>query len=199
MSVQSKTRKGRINNLKLDVDSGAIPERIYVRSKRDEEGDDAVLPTIDINQSPFDFPDDDEDGEIGETSPEEPTQMDEPPLREMPQVETVNDDDPISQRRKSTESGLPPEQMLERTVLMPPAENGTRVRDKNLEKEVLKYYKEKVQLHPDMINFRCRVNDEYEEIVAYTDIVDYIEQDQTWDGTWKFRKILDHQSPIISS
>ncbi|CAB9530017.1 hypothetical protein SEMRO_2710_G335260.1 [Seminavis robusta] len=85
--------KEGINNLKLDVESGAVPERIYVRSKRDEEGDDARLPTIDMNQSPFDLQDDDEEGEIRETIPGEPTPMDEPPLREMPQVDTVNDDD----------------------------------------------------------------------------------------------------------
>ena len=33
----------------------------------------------------------------------------------------------------------------------------------------------------------------YEEIVAYNDIVDFIEQDQTWDGLWKFKEILDHK------
>ncbi|CAB9531394.1 hypothetical protein SEMRO_3492_G348590.1 [Seminavis robusta] len=65
--------------------------------------------------------------------------------------------------------------------------------------ERVKYLKEKVQQHPDMFKFKCRVNDEYEELVAYNDNVDYIEQDQTWNGTWKFRKIFDHQGPIKSS
>ncbi|CAB9526097.1 hypothetical protein SEMRO_1776_G296900.1 [Seminavis robusta] len=82
--------------------------------------------------------------------------------------------------------------MLERNFLMPPAEDGTRVRAKILGR--VKYHKEKVQKHPDMIKFKCRVNDEYEEIVGYNDIVEHIEQDQNWDGTWKFRKIMDHQS-----
>ncbi|CAB9523774.1 hypothetical protein SEMRO_1454_G274090.1 [Seminavis robusta] len=85
------------------------------------------------------------------TTPEEPTPIDEPPLREIPQVETVNDDDDnIASHQKDepekgssntekpfifkkrqmktdnpTESGLPPEQMIERTFLMPPAEDGT--------------------------------------------------------------------------
>ncbi|CAB9509584.1 hypothetical protein SEMRO_395_G134170.1 [Seminavis robusta] len=76
--------------------------------------------------------------------------------------------------------------MLKRTFLLPPAEDGTRVKAKILER--VKYHKEKVQQHPDMIKFKFRVNDEYEEIVAYNDIVDYIEKDQTWDATWKFRK-----------
>ncbi|CAB9509585.1 hypothetical protein SEMRO_395_G134180.1 [Seminavis robusta] len=46
-----------------------------------------------MKQSPFDLPDDDEKGEIGETILEENSPMDEPPLRGMPQGETVNDDD----------------------------------------------------------------------------------------------------------
>ncbi|CAB9517529.1 hypothetical protein SEMRO_863_G212530.1 [Seminavis robusta] len=104
-----------------------------------------------MNQSPFDLPDNGEEGEIGETTPEEPTPIDEPPLREIPQVETVNDDDDnIASHRKDepekrssktekpfifnkrqmktdnpTKSGLPPEQMIERTFLIPPAEDGT--------------------------------------------------------------------------
>jgi len=39
----------------------------------------------------------------------------------------------------------------------------------------------------------CLVNDKYEEVVAYNDIVDYIEADDTLDGVWKFRRILDHK------
>jgi hypothetical protein len=29
--------------------------------------------------------------------------------------------------------------------------------------------------------------------VAYNDIVDYIEQDDSWDGVWKFKEILGHK------
>ncbi|CAB9523105.1 hypothetical protein SEMRO_1377_G267570.1 [Seminavis robusta] len=114
-----------------------------------------------MNQSPFDLPDDEEEGEIGETTPEESTLMDKPPLREMPPVETVNDDDNNIASHKNdepekgsssteepfifnkqqmrtdnpTESGLPPEQMIEMTFLMLPAEDDTRVRAKILLKE----------------------------------------------------------------
>ncbi len=37
------------------------------------------------------------------------------------------------------------------------------------------------------------MDDKYPEIVAYSDIVDYIEQDQTFDGVWKFKAILEHK------
>ena len=38
------------NNLKLDVEAGAVPERTYIKTKRK---DDEHLPTIDIRDSPF--------------------------------------------------------------------------------------------------------------------------------------------------
>ena len=40
-------------NLKLDTQSDAVPERVYIRSKRDDEGDDLVMPTIDMTSNPF--------------------------------------------------------------------------------------------------------------------------------------------------
>jgi hypothetical protein len=47
------------------------------------------------------------------------------------------------------------------------------------------------ELAAKITKFRCLI-DEY-EVVAYSDIVDYIEQDDTWDGVWKFKEILDHK------
>ena len=34
------------------------------------------------------------------------------------------------------------------------------------------------------------------KLSAYNDIIDFIEQDQTWDGIWKFRKIISHEGPL---
>ena len=214
--------KEGVNNLKLDVDAGAIPERIYVKSKR-MEGKDPKLPTIDMRQSPFDLPDEPEQGEqpvpeIGES----PSPMDEPPLREQPTVETVDDEDDLAdhvktppQKGESTadkpvefllrqmktdnpvETGLDPDDMIDRTFLMPPAEDGSRVRAKIIER--VNKLKDDAHQSPEFIKFKCLVNNEYEEVVAFNDIVDFIEQDQTWDGTWKFREILDHQGPLKPS
>jgi hypothetical protein len=97
------------NNLKLDTEAGAVPERIYIRSKRDGN-DQVVLPTIDMSTNPFDIedpvPDTKETGEntphqhvptredSGETQPEPiKTKNGEPP-KEAPlptQVETVDE------------------------------------------------------------------------------------------------------------
>ena len=41
------------NNLKLDVEANAVPERIYISSKRNEEDPNTKLPTIDISTDPF--------------------------------------------------------------------------------------------------------------------------------------------------
>jgi hypothetical protein len=77
---------------------------------------------------------------------------------------------------------------------MPPEEDGTRVRAKIIQR--VNDYKDGMMDDPELAakitKFRCLINDEYEE-VAYSDIVDYIEQDDTWDGVWKFKEILDHK------
>ena len=220
--------KEGVNNLKLDVEAGAIPERIYVRSKRDDEGDKVKLPTIDMNMNPFDLPDAIDEGEsppdlLDDEAEIPKSPMDEPPLKEMPEVETVNEDDdniavhqkdpppqgtstaedPMKLNKKlmkaanPVDAGLPPEEMIDRTFLMPEAEDGTRVRAKILER--VDQFKNGAMQDPAMAKFRCLVNNEYEEVVAYNEIVDFIEQDQTWDGIWKFREILRHEGPLKPS
>ena len=50
-----------------------------------------------------------------------------------------------------------------------------------------------LQDNEDYIKFVCLVNGEREEVVAYNQIVDHIEADQTFDGIWKYKEILDHK------
>jgi hypothetical protein len=200
------------NNLKLDVEAGAVPERIYIRSKRDKEGDDVILPTIDLTNNPFDI--DQTDPEEGETEEGESTDpMDDPPLSEQPVVETVEEDEDEPERPTTKEStkfdtdflrtdnptqpSLPPEEMIDRTFLMPPAEDGSRVRAKIIQH--INEHKDELATHPEVIRFKCLIDNKYEEVIAYNDIIDYIEQDDTWDGVWKFREILDHKGPIKPS
>ena len=141
--------------------------------------------------------------------------MDEECLKDRPTVETVDDnedlaahlcqsaewkpsrDNPDQKAADFTfnpipaanpmQPGLPPEEMIDRTFLMPKEEDGSRYRAKIVER--INATQEELAKDPDLIKFRCTVNDKYEEIVAYNDIVDYIEQDQTWDGLWKFKEI----------
>ena len=323
------------NNLKLDTQAGAVPERIYAQSKRNHPGPEHPsnrLPTIDITKSPFttepedptnttipakgepppteteaiipekgeppphtteantpnqgeqdndstasDLPDllppefqqnddyssDEEDDYVprkrskrsrrqrrtgmaptqeapasaldqGEksglsdlrTDEEQPdwSPMDDPPLKNIPIVETINEEGYIEglpeearpripgqsvvdnkpahlhsndmDTPNPTVTGLPPEEMIDRTFLMPAEQDGTRHRAKII--ELVNEHKKGLEDHPELVRFRCKVNDDYEEIVAYNDIVDYIEEDRTWEGVWKFREILDH-SPKLTA
>ena len=161
---------------------------------------------------------------LGEEDESYVSPFDSPPLSRRPIVEDVPEEDeliaehvkdkraPGAPNPKSeplkfdenfesvnpTEKGLPPEKVPGRYVLLPPDEEGTRVRAKIIER--IDDYKNGIdQSHPELIKFRCLVNDKYEDILAYTDIVDYIEKDQTWDGIWAFRNILGHQGPLRST
>ena len=41
------------NNLKLDTQAGAVPQRVYLTSESDEVGEDAILSTLDLSCEPF--------------------------------------------------------------------------------------------------------------------------------------------------
>ena len=87
---------------------------------------------------------------------------------------------------------LDPENMVGRTFLMPEAEDRTRARAKIVERII--EHKGQYEEDKDLILFKVRVGDDkYEEIVAYSDIVDYIEDQDGKDGLWKFEEILDHK------
>ena len=96
---------------------------------------------------------------------------------------------------RPTIPNLPPEEMIGRTFLMPPQENGTRLCAKILER--VRASHEELKANPDLIKFKCKLGDtELAEIVAYNDIVKYIKDDETWDGVWTFEEILAHEGPF---
>lgn len=126
---------------------------------------------------------------------------DKPPLKDNVK-ERLGKDKPRDFRAENlktpnpTVKGLSPEDMIGRTFLMPPEEDHTRHRAKiiGLVEDYKKGMDEKGSPWArERIKFKCLVNDDYEDIVSYNDIVDYIEEDQTWDGIWKFRRILKHK------
>ena len=53
--------------------------------------------------------------------------------------------------------------------------------------------KDEAHQDPTHIKFKCLVNNDFEEVVAYNDFVNFIEKDNTWDGVWNFEKILSHK------
>ena len=153
-----------------------------------------------------------EDGEKTYTSPmlntplrDEPSkkwteqdQLDLPEhLRNRKPGEKNSLDEPLKFYKKAlhtlnpTEKDLTPKEMVGRTFLMPPAPDGSRYRAKIM--STVRDLKEKAHSEPAFIKFKCLVNNDFEDVVAYNDIVDYIEKDTTWEGVWTFEKILDHQ------
>ena len=76
-----------------------------------------------------------------------------------------------------TERDLMPEEMIGRTFLMPPTADGSRYRAKIMSK--VQAMKEDAQSQPEFIKFKCIVNNDVEDVIAYNDIVDYIEMTQT--------------------
>ena len=77
---------------------------------------------------------------------------------------------------------------------MPPDDTGQRFRA-TIQERVGKL-KADYESDPKLVEFKVMVKDDFEEIVSYNDIVDFIEKDDTWDGVWKFREILTHKSGL---
>jgi len=90
--------------------------------------------------------------------------------------------------------GFTPEQMIGKTFLLPPEDDGTRQRAKIKEFHIQKNADN--HDNKEYIKFRCIRDDKKEEIVALNDIADYIEHDESWDGLWKFRRIVKHKGPL---
>jgi len=74
---------------------------------------------------------------------------------------------------------------------MPPTANGSRHRAKIMES--VHDVKDKAHKDPAHIKFRCLVNNDFEEVVACNDLVDFMEKDTAWEGVWTFEKILSHK------
>ena len=92
-----------------------------------------------------------------------------------------------------------PTDLVGRTFLMDPSDNGERYRAKIL--EAIVEDTEQLAKHPDRIKFLCSVNDEmYEEVLSYNEILDYINKQGEEDGeqaiVWKFKRIAAHQGPL---
>jgi len=158
-----------------------------------EDSDDDIPYSSPMDDTPLNqrlevmFPDEDED-----LPPHlrEPRPYGTPNPEEIPRNfsgQTLHTDNPV------LPNALPPDKMLDHTFLMPPEEGGTRHRAKIIALIDNHLAENDFEKQPECIKFKCLVNDKYEEIFAYNDIIDYIKADDTWDGVWKFLRILDHK------
>ena len=84
--------------------------------------------------------------------------------------------------------------LIDRTFLMPPEEDGTRVRAKVI--EAIQDKEAEDDNNPTMKKFKCSVDDgKYEAILSYNEILGKLEEDEE-AGIFKFKSIDAHQGPL---
>jgi hypothetical protein len=88
-----------------------------------------------------------------------------------------------------------PQDLIGRTFLMNPEEDGQRYRARII--EAVEDRQSTVEQQSDRVKFLCSINDEqYEDIMSYNDIIAHIEKDEEDTTVWKFRRITAHEGPI---
>jgi hypothetical protein len=90
-----------------------------------------------------------------------------------------------------------PQELLGRTFLMDTQEDGQRLRAYIV--EYISDHESNIRRSDDHVKFRISVNeDEYEEIITYNELMDFIEKNQENDAiVWRFRRIVGHQGPLL--
>jgi hypothetical protein len=93
-----------------------------------------------------------------------------------------------------TEATFSPHDLVGRTFLLSNPD-GTRPRARII--ECIENQENELGRNPTRIKFKISVNgDEYEDLIAYNEVMEHI-QEQDDDATlWKFRRIVSHQGPL---
>jgi len=89
-----------------------------------------------------------------------------------------------------------PFDLVGHTFLLDPQEDGQRFRTRIV--EALEDHNAKLHQKPERFKFHCSINnDQYEDILSYNEILNYIEQ-QDDDGmkVWQFHRIMAHEGPL---
>ena len=88
-----------------------------------------------------------------------------------------------------------PSDLVGRTFLLPERDDGQRFRAQIV--EAIDKYTDDFNAAPEHRKFRCSINDDqYEEILTYQQIMEYIEQEGNDPIYWKFKRITAHQGPL---
>ncbi len=107
---------------------------------------------------------------------------------DSPEVVKVSNDDP------SRIPVIDPSEIVGRTYLTAPTEDGSRDRAK-IVKAIVEYEND-LAIHPERIRYLVRVKDK-ESLLAYDEIMDAIAaQIDDEDVVWKFKRISGHQGPL---
>jgi hypothetical protein len=92
-----------------------------------------------------------------------------------------------------------PSDLVGRTFLMNEQEDGQRFRARIV--EAIEQHENEHAKESELQQFRVSVNeDQYQEILSYNNILNFIEQKENNEETlWKFKRIVGHQGPLNSS
>ena len=92
-----------------------------------------------------------------------------------------------------------PEDLVGRTFLLDAQEDGQRFRARIVEH--IKDHESALKQSNDHHKFRISVNDdEYEEVISYNQLLDFIEKNTENDSiVWRFKRIVGHQGPLKPS
>jgi hypothetical protein len=113
-----------------------------------------------------------------------------------PVIKTRHDSDPdsLAHGESGTMPIVDPNDLVGRTFLMPPQEDGQRFRAHIV--RALEDHEQDLAKDSSRIQFLCSVNDDQlEEIVSYNDLLTSLEEDGE-NVVWKFRRITAHQGPL---
>ena len=121
----------------------------------------------------------------------------------QPDMDILSPSNLESHADRNTDSSRPmavidPDDIIGRTYLTSPADDGTRSRIKIVEK--LDALEDEMELMPEMQRFRA-TNDEgtIEEVVTYNQVLQKLEDDDGDLGEWKFKAITSHDGPLNQS
>jgi hypothetical protein len=100
-----------------------------------------------------------------------------------------------------TQKDLAPEDAIGKSFLMPPEDDGTRHRARII--EIINDDRQRAdERKKALIKFKCLVNNQWEEVVAYNQISDFIEQGESWvrkgNVVHKMKEIAAHKGPLKS-
>ena len=88
-----------------------------------------------------------------------------------------------------------PTDLVGRSFMLPTGDDGQRFRAHIV--EAIGKFNDDLNASPEHVKFRCSINDDqYEELLTYRQIMDYIEKDADDPVYWKFKRIIAHEGPL---
>jgi hypothetical protein len=85
-----------------------------------------------------------------------------------------------------------PQDRIGQSFLMDEQSNGQKARGKLV--QLIEDHESSLEDNPTRIKFRVSVNnDKAEEIIMYSNMLEYITQDEESDIMWKFQRIISHE------